>query len=67
MAKLEVVSIEKLSEYDALLKNWAGSHAAGITEARALELIGDNSINAVVSSTEPADQDENDVWLQEYT
>ncbi len=64
--KLQVVSIGKLGEYDALLKSWAGSHAAGITEARALELIASNSVNAVVSSTEPAGQNENDVWLQEY-
>ena len=67
MAKLEVVSIEKLGEYDALLKAWAGTHASGITEERALELIGGNSINAVVSSTEPANQNENDIWLKEYT
>lgn len=66
MAKLEVVSIEKLGEYDALIKNWAESHASGISEARAIELIETNSTNAVVSATEPANQDENDIWLQEY-
>ena len=66
MAKLDVVSIGKLGEYDALLKAWATAHASGITEERALELIGSNSINAVVSSTEPANQNENDIWLQEY-
>lgn len=66
MAKLDVVSIGKLGEYDALLKNWAETHASGISEARALELIAGNSINAVVSATEPADQNENDIWLQEY-
>ena len=65
--KLQVVSIGKLGEYDALLKTWAEAHASGITEQRALELIGGNSINAVVSSSEPADQNENDVWLKEYT
>ena len=64
--KLQAVSIEKLGEYDALLKAWASSHASGITEARALELIAGNSINAVVSVTEPANQNENDIWLQEY-
>lgn len=64
--KLKVVSIGKLGEYDALLKEWASQHSSGISEQRALELIAANSINAVVSSTEPADQNVNDVWLQEY-
>ncbi len=64
--KLQAVSIGKLGEYDTLLKAWASSHASGITETRALELIAGNSINAVVSATEPANQNENDIWLQEY-
>lgn len=64
--KMHVISIEKLGEYDALLKQWASEQASGITEARARELIAQNSINAVVSSTEPTGQNENDIWLQEY-
>ena len=65
--KLKVVSIGKLGEYDTLLKQWASGQASGISEARALELIAANSINAVVSSTEPTGQNENDIWLKEYT
>ena len=65
--KMHVVSIGKLGEYDALLKQWASGQASGITEARARELIAQNSINAVVSSTEPTGQNENDIWLKEYT
>ena len=53
--KLKVVSIDKLSEYDPLLKNWVTNE------------IETMSINAVVSSTEPIDQHENDIWLKEYT
>lgn len=64
--KMHVVSIGKLGEYDALLKQWASEQTSGITEQRARELIAENSINAVVSSTEPTGQNENDIWLQEY-
>lgn len=64
--KMHVVSIGKLGEYDVLLKQWASGQTSGITEQRARELIAENSINAVVSSTEPTGQNENDIWLQEY-
>lgn len=64
--KLSVVSIDKLGEYDALIKQWASEHTSGITQQEAETLIENMSINAVVSSSEPASQNENDVWLQEY-
>lgn len=57
--KLKAVSIERLGEYDTLLKEW-------VTETGS-EMIESMSINAVVSASEPSDQNENDVWLQEYT
>jgi len=53
--KLKVVSIDKLGEYDPLLKQWVTNE------------IETMSINAVVSSTEPSGQHENDIWLKEYT